>query len=114
MDTIFYLPLLYNLLGLHHLLVHVFQKVVENDRIPELEANKQTNQGKTLVTSLLRSMYLPSMDMCIDGLDSLDGNRGRIEPSIFFTFWFLLIIPSSRRVSISIIIIKVVSVRVLC
>ena len=32
----------------------------------------------------------------------------------FFTFWFLLIIPISGRVSISIIIIKVVSVRVLC
>ena len=54
------------------------------------------------------------MDIYIDGLDSLDGNRGRIEPSIFFTFWFLFIIPISGRVSISIIIIKIVSVRVLC
>ena len=59
-------------------------------------------------------MYLPSTDIYIDGLDSLDGNRGRIEPSIFFTFWFLFIIPISGRVSISIIIIKIVSVRVLC
>ena len=59
-------------------------------------------------------MYLPSTDIYIDGLDSLDGNRGRIEPSIFFTFWCLFIIPISGRVSISIIIIKIVSVRVLC
>ena len=42
-------------------------------------------------------MHLPSVDMCVDGLDFLDGNRGRIELSVVFTFWFLLIVPTNGK-----------------